>query len=201
MPLAVPKNTSIFAAEFLTSQPSNSASNEAAFFVSARNINSIDCCSLSGSRFIALLTVANVGVQQSFFFISFLNRQMQPSNKNASTAKQSTRTSRATCESGIHSSNAPYQVQVIHQIIIPEKPQGLIGEKVVYNESFLKILERKQLKPDPVPECGYFIITKVEMEDNGNVMVALYPQKYFHTYRDGTNISLRNLKKYVPMTI
>jgi len=86
------KNTPIFAPEFLTLVTSNSALMEAAFFVSARNSDSIDCCTLSGSRFIALLTSPNVRVQQSFFINSFLIRQMETSVRNASKAKHSTLT-------------------------------------------------------------------------------------------------------------
>jgi len=94
------KNNRIFAPEYLSLQPTNSALVEAAFFGSVHNFNSIDCCTLTGSRFIALLSVANDGVQQSFFINSFLISQMQPTVRNASKAKNSTLTSRATCESG-----------------------------------------------------------------------------------------------------
>ena len=91
--LAFPKNPPIFAPEFLTVNSSYSAFIEAAFFVSARNSDSIGCCTPSGSRFIALLTSSHVRDQQSFFIHSFLIRQMNSSVKNASKVKHSTLTS------------------------------------------------------------------------------------------------------------
>jgi len=87
------KNTPIFTSEFLTLHTSNSAPKEAAFFVSAHNTDSIDCCIPSDGRFMALLTCANVRDQQSFFIHTFLIRQMHTSVKNASKAKHSTLTS------------------------------------------------------------------------------------------------------------
>ena len=65
----------------------------AAFFVSACKSNSIDCCSLTGSRCKALLSLSNDGVQQSFFINSFLISQMRATVRNASKAKHSTLTS------------------------------------------------------------------------------------------------------------
>jgi len=96
------------------------------------------------------------------------------------------------------STNEPQQVQVIHQIIIPETPTGLIGEKVVYNEGYLNRCkgdgrERK------LPDCGYFTITKAVLEEDGRVMVALYPHPNGHTgFGDGTDICVGNMKRYKP---
>ena len=67
------KISSIFAAE-LTMPTSSSALHEAAFFVSARKSDSIGCCIPSGSRFIALLTLAIVREQQSFFINVIFNQ-------------------------------------------------------------------------------------------------------------------------------
>ncbi|HCC51482.1 MAG TPA: hypothetical protein DEQ30_05000 [Porphyromonadaceae bacterium] len=58
------------------------------------------------------------------------------------------------------------QCPIIHQhiveqrIVMPEKPTGLVGEKVKYTEAFLK---KRDYNPTlPLPDCGYFIITKAE---------------------------------------
>jgi len=90
------------------------------------------------------------------------------------------------------------EFQVIHQLIIPETPTGLIGEKVVYNKQYLKSYEKSIKKPEvPVPECGYFTITKAVLQDDGRVMVALYPYPKWHTtFSDGTHICVGNMKKY-----
>jgi len=84
----------------LSKQPANQVFIAAAFFVSAYILNSIDCCTLTGSRCKALLSVANDRVQQSFFVNSFLISQMQPTVKNADKAKHSTLTSTSTHETG-----------------------------------------------------------------------------------------------------
>jgi hypothetical protein len=69
----------------------------------------------------------------------------------------------------------PQTVQVIHQIIIPETPRGLVGEKVVYTEKYLKLMARYDDScVVPLPECGYFVITKVQFRAFG-VIVSLYP--------------------------
>ena len=85
----------------------------------------------------------------------------------------------------------PPQVQVIHKCIIREKPKGLIGERVVYNENSL----RKLRFIYPMPECGYFIITKAVLQDDCSVRVALHPHRT-NTDDDGTHINLSDLKKY-----
>ena len=95
-------------------------------------------------------------------------------------------------------SQTPYPVQVIHQIVIPENPQGLIGEKVVFNEKYLKYFEKRGIETNPVPPCGYFTITKAVLQPDGNVMVTLCPNKDMFRFNDGTNTALGNLKKYVP---
>jgi len=86
--------------------------------------------------------------------------------------------------------------QIIHQVIIPETPTGLIGEKVVYNEKYLKKCENK---PDvALPECGYFVIIKAVLEEDGRVMVGLYPYSHRKIRRpDGTDICLSYMKKYI----
>jgi hypothetical protein len=107
--------------------------------------------------------------------------------ENRSVAKQSTNT---LTPAGATS------VQVIHQIIIPETPVGLIGEKVVYNEKYLK--RCKNSKPlVPLPECGYFTITGAVLQSDGRVMVTLYPYSPGITcFMDGTNICAGYMKKY-----
>lgn len=92
----------------------------------------------------------------------------------------------------------PQQAQIIHQIVIPEHPTGLIGEKVVYNEKYLK--KAGSDHPVPVPSCGYFTIVKAVLDDRSSdakVMVALYPypSNRFTNY-DGTHIALGNMKRY-----
>ena len=88
--------------------------------------------------------------------------------------------------------NMVHITQVFHQITIPETPTGLIGEKVVYNKKYLKMC--KENPPSPLPECGYFTITKAILDENSNVMVALYPYNG-QVYRKGVNISLSNMEK------
>jgi len=90
---AFPKNPPIFAPEFLSKPTTNSVLDEAAFFISARKSDSIGCCSLTGSRFIALLSLANDGFSSLFLFNSFLISQMPTTVRNASKAKRSTLTS------------------------------------------------------------------------------------------------------------
>jgi hypothetical protein len=73
--------------------------------------------------------------------------------------------------------------------------QGLLGEKVVWSEKYLKRKFKSECMPEPLPECGYFIITKAVLKDDGGVMVALHPYKG-SSFLDGTNINLCWLKKY-----
>jgi hypothetical protein len=91
-------------------------------------------------------------------------------------------------------------VQIIHQIIIPEKPVGLIGEKVKYSDKYLKWHEKRGTEVcTPVPESGYFTITKAELEDDGRVMVALQPwPSNYGRFMNGTHICLGNMVKYQP---
>ena len=85
--------------------------------------------------------------------------------------------------------------QVIRQLIIPEKPVGLVGEKVVYNQKYLK--ECINGPSVPLPDCGYFIITKACLLDDGKVMVSLFPfPEWRETMYDGTHIAACNLSKY-----
>ena len=88
----------------------------------------------------------------------------------------------------------PVQViyQTIHQVILQDAPRGLIGEKVVYSEKFLKVMKGNPTVP--LPECGYFTITSAVLQEDGRVMVALYP--YPHRYGDGTHIYVENMRKY-----
>jgi hypothetical protein len=110
--------------------------------------------------------------------------------KTCSPAKRSSRRTTSAHETGtqvIHQ-------QVIHQIIIPETPAGLIGEKVQYSERYLKL--KNGWTPEPLPECGYFTITKAVLEDDGRVMVALHPHPYPPGFMSGTHICLANMVKY-----
>ena len=105
-----------------------------------------------------------------------------------------------TCLSVKHSSRQATSahetsIQVIHQIIIPEKPVGLIGEKVKYSDKYLK----KGDPGVPLPKEGYFTITKAELEDDGRVMVALQPwPSNYCRFINGTLICLGNIVKYQP---
>ncbi|MDR1371257.1 MAG: hypothetical protein LBJ72_14225 [Dysgonamonadaceae bacterium] len=108
--------------------------------------------------------------------------------ENRSVAKQSTNTLTST---------GATSVQVIHQIVIPETPTGLIGEKVVYNEKFLKKVKDPSSYLDLIPECGYFTITKAVLDREGSVMVALYPYPSRRScFGSGTHICVGNMKKY-----
>jgi hypothetical protein len=217
----------IFAPELMTVQPSYSVFIIAAlFFITACNQNSIGLLNSSGSRYLALLTVAKVRVQQSFFIYNnlFLIRQMQRSVKNASDVNKSSIQARVTHEKRsetekpksvksvkaskkgkVQKANiAPVQTQIIHQYVIPTNPQGLIGEKVVYSNKFINKMKQHGGVHVPLPECGYFTIVKAvlsAMRGYGTgVMVALSPYDK-GTFRDGTHISLGNMKKYEPQEL
>ena len=93
-------------------------------------------------------------------------------------------------------SNPAPVVQVINQVIIPEQPVGLVGEKVVYSQKFLKSCRDGIVT---VPACGYFVITKATIDRECRVMVALHPRPHEREcFRDGTHAALRNLEKYIP---
>lgn len=64
---------------------------------------------------------------------------------------------------------------------------------MVYNEEYLA----DGVPCTPVPECGFFIITLALRFDDGNIMVRLFPTLKL-LFRDGTNTSLGNLKRYEP---
>jgi hypothetical protein len=51
---------------------------------------------------------------------------------------------------------------------------GLIGEKVVWNEKYIKMNSMHGWSPEPLPECGYFRIKKATLCDDGKVRVSLY---------------------------
>ena len=108
-------------------------------------------------------------------------------NAKNSTVQQRGRTKRA-------SKSEPQPVQVIHQIIIPEHPLGLIGEKVVYNEKYLK--KCKDVPPVPLPPCGYFTILRAVLKDDGRVMVALSDCGNYCTFEDDTHTCIGNLKPH-----
>jgi hypothetical protein len=80
------------------------------------------------------------------------------------------------------------------------EPVGLIGEKVVYNEKHLKWYEKRGREIElPIPECGYFTITKAVLENDGRVMVTLHPIPAGHGhFLNGTHICVQNMKKYQP---
>ena len=105
--------------------------------------------------------------------------------------------SKSNTPKGAKSSNQePVTFQVIHQLIIPEKPTGLIGEKVVYGDKWVKYHEKKGTKPHPpLPECGYFTITKTIFREDGNVMVGLHPHNGI-VFNDGTHLCIAHLKPY-----
>jgi hypothetical protein len=108
--------------------------------------------------------------------------------KNRSVAKQSTNTLTPV---------EATSVQVIHQIILQEHPTGLIGEKVVYNEKYLKWHKKKNYEISiPLPECGYFTIIGVILYPDGSCMVKLSDHENLFHFHDATNISLYHLAKY-----
>jgi hypothetical protein len=112
---------------------------------------------------------------------------------NSNTCSQRRRTKRAAAPDA----NAPviHNHIVEHRLVIPETPAGLIGEKVTYNEKYLR--KCKGAPPYPLPDCGYFTIVKAVLQDDGRVMVRLHPvSAYLQTFKDKTHIGVRNLKKY-----
>ena len=110
-------------------------------------------------------------------------------NAKNSTVQQRGRTKRA-------SESEPQPVQVIHQIIIPETPVGLIGRKVVYNERYLKMNAKNGWHTIPLPPCGYFTILRAVLEDDGRVMVRLSDHENRFRFIDGTHICACYLKPY-----
>jgi hypothetical protein len=112
---------------------------------------------------------------------------------NSNTCNQRRRTKRAETLDA----NAPviHNRIVEHRLVIPETPAGLIGEKVTYNEKFLR--KCKGEPSFPLPECGYFTITKAVLMDDGRVMVRLHPvSEHKQIMKDGTHICVGNMQKY-----
>ena len=106
-----------------------------------------------------------------------------------STCKQRRRTKRATSEE-------PQPVQVIHQIIIPETPVGLIGEKVVFTDKFLKDCpDAAQLALSRVNTPYFTIIGAwLEMRKNGVIVMVKVDISGFQWRSDGVTLSY--FKKY-----
>jgi hypothetical protein len=108
-----------------------------------------------------------------------------------STCKQRGRTKRAT------SGESQTTVQIIHQYVIPQIPSGLIGEKVVYNEQYIKWHEKRGSEiAIPLPPCGYFTILQAVLHDDGRVTVQLSDHENLFHMKDGTHICISNLKPY-----
>ena len=84
---ALLKNSCIFALR-LTMQASIQVLLIAAFFI-ATNQNSTGCCISSGSRYLALLTLAKSENNSLLYFKNIFNPTMQASIKNASRSKHS----------------------------------------------------------------------------------------------------------------
>ena len=80
--------------------------------------------------------LCNGSVTPSFCYHKQLFSVMHNTEKNCLSAKDSTCKQRRRTKRAL--SQEPQPVQVIHQIIIPERPIGLIGEKVVFTDKFLK---------------------------------------------------------------
>ena len=50
------------------------------------------------------------------------------------------------------------------------------GTQIIEIANTPEYLKKTNYSPTiPLPDCGYFTITKVVLEDNGNVMATLYP--------------------------
>ena len=106
-----------------------------------------------------------------------------------STCKQHGRTKRAPIQE-------PQPVQVIHQIIIPEKPTGLIGEKVIFTDKFLKDCpDAAQLALSRVNTPYFTIIGAwLEMRKNGVIVMVKVDISGFQWRSDGVTLSY--FKKY-----
>jgi hypothetical protein len=114
-----------------------------------------------------------------------------PCVKKSSVQNPSCRTKSAKAE--------PYQVQVVHQIIISEGADCLVGQKVVYNEKYYKVFGKPNNNwREEIPECGYFVITKAVLQDDGRVMVALdaFTEKCRAKNIDGTHMRVGYFKKF-----
>jgi hypothetical protein len=89
----------------------------------------------------------------------------------------------------------PQTVQVIHQIVISETPKGLVGEKVIFTEKYFKMMgKRNNAEIAPLPECGYFVITKAQFTVYG-VIVSVYP----HPSNRWNEYGVGHFKKYEPL--
>ena len=107
---------------------------------------------------------------------------------NNSTCKQRRRTKRAP----ISESNP---VQVIHQIIIPETPTGLIGEKVVFTDKFLKDYPKYAEMALSRVSTPYFTIVDawLEMRSKGIIVMVKVNIDFQWKYH---GITLSYFRKY-----
>jgi len=92
-------------------------------------------------------------------------------------------------------SQLPNLYQTVYQTVIPETPCGLIGEKVVYNEKYLK--SHNEDFPVVIPENGYFTISKVFAENlsNGKIHIRVKLEPFPYGRQDEI-IGLGNLTLY-----
>jgi hypothetical protein len=143
-------------------------------------------------RWQSLQMVSLVGIERRIAFIIYFNflHTMTKEVKNRSVAKNSTNTLTSAHETCI---------QVIHQLIIPEIPVGLIGEKVTYSPKFLNWHKKRNYEISiPLPACGYFTILGAILYPDGSCMVKLSGHENLCHFQDGTHIELRHLVKYEP---
>jgi hypothetical protein len=168
----------------------------AAIFENIRLLNSLrllqKCCNLlrSKSEFNSLFYFINHN-----FSLSFMTEAMKNySRVNNSIAAVTPRRAKSANPFDATPPVEIHQTVIEHRIVIPETPVGLIGEKVTYSEKYLK--KCKGEPSFPMPECGYFTITKAVMREDCSVMIALHPlPNWYYSHLDGTHICLSNMAK------
>ena len=127
------------------------------------------------------------------YYFNFSLVQMPKNNENYSSVNNSTAT-----VTHRRAKSAPIEptVQVIHQIIIPEHPSGLIGEKVVFSEKYLQKYPNDVMIAQSRVSTPYFTIIDAwtEMREKG-IIVMIKPD-IPGTQWKSHGIALSYFKKY-----
>ena len=90
----------------------------------------------------------------------------------------------------------PYPVQVIYQIIIPETPSGLIGEKVVFTEKYAKQYPEHIILAHSRVNTPYFTIIDAWLEMRSRGVIVMIKVDISGTQWKSDGIALSHFKKY-----
>jgi len=127
--------------------------------VSTNLTDSTGCCTQSGSRCKALLTLSKVGVQQSlFYFKTFFIRQMRASIKNASSEKHSNLQATSAHDTGnLNGKSVTALGNPANTITLSRQAAN---SRITFSKSlllrFAKFLEKPK-HPEPVKLSGMYI--------------------------------------------